>query len=294
MKYIINKEAAGITIKDFLKKQKLSLNLVKRLKKLEDGIRVNGNHKTVRYVLLENDVLELQAEDFDTDTNEYLYPVNIPIEIIYEDENITVVNKPYGMPTHQSLNNHDNTLANALMYRYRDKPYVFRATNRLDKDTSGVVITANNRYYASLISNKIKSSNVKKEYICVVSGKLEGEGRIDKPIERIGESIIKREVREDGERALTEYKSLLSCDEISVILVKPVTGRTHQIRVHMSYIGHGIVGDALYNEPSEHISRQALHCLRMQIDDIGDFYAPIPNDIKALIGRYFENEEFLP
>ncbi|MBQ7788236.1 MAG: RluA family pseudouridine synthase [Clostridia bacterium] len=294
MKYIINKEAAGITIKDFLKKQKLSLNLVKRLKKLEDGIRVNGNHKTVRYVLLENDVLELQAEDFDTDTNEYLYPVNIPIEIIYEDENITVVNKPYGMPTHQSLNNHDNTLANALMYRYRDKPYVFRATNRLDKDTSGVVITANNRYYASLISNKIKSSNVKKEYICVVSGKLEGEGRIDKPIERIGESIIKREVREDGERALTEYKSLLSCDEISVILVKPITGRTHQIRVHMSYIGHGIVGDALYNEPSEHISRQALHCLRMQIDDIGDFYAPIPNDIKALIGRYFENEEFLP
>ncbi len=294
MKYIINKEAAGITIKDFLKKQKLSLNLVKRLKKLEDGIRVNGNHKTVRYVLLENDVLELQAEDFDTDTNEYLYPVNIPIEIIYEDENITVVNKPYGMPTHQSLNNHDNTLANALMYRYRDKPYVFRATNRLDKDTSGVVITANNRYYASLISNKIKSSNVKKEYICVVSGKLEGEGRIDKPIERIGKSIIKREVREDGERALTEYKSLLSCDEISVILVKPVTGRTHQIRVHMSYIGHGIVGDALYNEPSEHISRQALHCLRMQIDDIGDFYAPIPNDIKALIGRYFENEEFLP
>ncbi len=294
MKYIINKEAAGITIKDFLKKQKLSLNLVKRLKKLEDGIRVNGNHKTVRYVLLENDVLELQAEDFDTDTNEYLYPVNIPIEIIYEDENITVVNKPYGMPTHQSLNNHDNTLANALMYRYRDKPYVFRATNRLDKDTSGVVITANNRYYASLISNKIKSSNVKKEYICVVSGKLEGEGIIDKPIERIGESIIKREVREDGERALTEYKSLLSCDEISVILVKPITGRTHQIRVHMSYIGHGIVGDALYNEPSEHISRQALHCLRMQIDDIGDFYAPIPNDIKALIGRYFENEEFLP
>ncbi len=294
MKYIINKEEAGITIKDFLKKQKLSLNLVKRLKKLENGIRVNGIHKTVRYVLLENDVLELQAEDFDTDTNEYLYPVNIPIEIIYEDENITVVNKPYGMPTHQSLNNHDNTLANALMYRYRDKPYVFRATNRLDKDTSGVVITANNRYYASLISNKIKSSNVKKEYICVVSGKLEGEGIIDKPIERIGQSIIKREVREDGERALTEYKSLLSCDEISVILVKPITGRTHQIRVHMSYIGHGIVGDALYNEPSEHISRQALHCLRMKIDDVGEFYAPLPNDIKALIGRYFENEEFLP
>ncbi len=294
MKYIINKEEAGITIKDFLKKQKLSLNLVKRLKKLENGIRVNGTHKTVRYVLLENDVLELKAEDFDADTNEYLYPVNIPIEIIYEDENITVVNKPYGMPTHQSLNNHDNTLANALMYRYRNKPYVFRATNRLDKDTSGVVITANNRYYASLISNKIKSSNVKKEYICVVSGKLEGEGRIDKPIERIGQSIIKREVREDGERAITEYKSLLSCDEISVILVKPITGRTHQIRVHMSYIGHGIVGDALYNEPSEYISRQALHCLRMQIDDIGEFYAPLPNDIKALIGRYFENEEFLP
>ena len=291
MKYVIASNCAGKTIKEFLREKGVSGNLLKRLKKIEKGILVNSAHQNVLYRLQENDILELMIEDFDSDTNEYLEPVDLPIDIIYEDENITVVNKSYGMPTHQSINNHNNTLANALCFRYRDKPYVFRASNRLDKDTSGVVITANNRYYASLISKMIKGGQVKKEYIAVVKGRLEGAGTINLPIDRVGESIIKRMVREDGEPASTEYRALMSCDEISVVSVMPITGRTHQIRVHMESIGHPIMGDALYFEKSCYIDRQALHCLRMDLGELGSYFAPLPNDILMLIRRFFGNEE---
>ncbi|MBQ7225604.1 MAG: RluA family pseudouridine synthase [Clostridia bacterium] len=291
MKYLINSENAGKTIKEFLRENNFSANLVKKLKKIENGITVNSVHQNVTYRLMENDILNLLDADFEKDTNEYLEPVDLPIEIIYEDEFITVVNKPCGMPTHQSLNNHGNTLANALKYRYRDKPYVFRASNRLDKDTSGVVITANNRYYAALISNKIKEGTVKKEYIAVVRGRLEGSGTVNAPIDRVGESIIKRVVRDDGEAAVTVYRALLSSDEISVVSVTPITGRTHQIRVHMEHIGHPIIGDALYYEPSTEINRQALHCIRMDVPQVGSYYAPLPKDIINLIRRYFRDEE---
>ncbi len=294
MKYLIDNASQNIMIKDFLRKNHISSNLIKRLKKLPDGILVNGSHQNVTYILKENDALELNTGDFYDDTNEYLEPKDIPIEIIYEDENITVVNKPSNMPTHESLNNRGNSLANALMFRYKDKPYVFRATNRLDKDTSGVVITANNRFYASLLSDKIKNGKVEKQYIAVVDGYLQGKGTINAPIDRIGESIIKRTVRDDGEEAITNYKVLASCDKASVVLVTPVTGRTHQIRVHMAHLGHAIIGDGLYGEKSEIMPRQALHCLKMAIDDVGEFYAPLANDIKMLIRSYFDNEEFIP
>ena len=294
MKYIIDKSNEKTTIKEFLKRNRISNNLLKRLKRIPDGILVNSKHENVTYVLKENDVLVLNADDFSNDENEYLEPSNIPVEIIYEDENLTVVNKPSNMPTHESLNNRGNSLANALRYRYLEKPYVFRATNRLDKDTSGVVITANSRFYASLLSAKIKSGKVKKEYVAVVKGRLEGEGEINAPIDRIEKSIIKRVVRDDGESAITKYRVVATSNEASVVLLTPITGRTHQLRVHLAHIGHPIIGDRLYGEESQLIERQALHCLKMEVDEIGKFYAPLAQDIKCLIRRYFDNEEFIP
>jgi 23S rRNA pseudouridine1911/1915/1917 synthase len=294
MKFVISIENQNCKIKDFLRKNQISSNLLKRLKKLPNGITVNGMHQNVTYVLKENDVLELNINDYDDDINEYLEPSDLPIEIIYEDENLTVVNKPSGMPTHESLNNRGNTLANALKYRYNDKSYVFRATNRLDKDTSGIVITANNRFYASLLSNKIKNNEISKEYIAVVDGELTGEGTINAPIDRVGESIIKRMVRDDGEEAISTYKSLASTNEASLVLLTPITGRTHQLRVHMAHIGHPIMGDFMYGKASEYINRQALHCLRMDIKDIGSYYAPVSDDIMSLVRRYFKNEELIP
>ncbi len=287
MKYLIDEKSSAVSIKDFLRKNCYSANLIKRLKKIENGITVNGMHQNVTYILKNGDILVLKDEDFSEDTNVHLVPNDIPIEIIYEDENITVVNKPANMPTHESLNNRGNSLANALAYRYRDKSYVFRATNRLDKDTSGVVITANNKYYAARLSDIIKKGLVDKKYVAVVHGELIGEGEINAPIDRIGQSIIKREVREDGEVAISRYKALATNGNYTLVLLAPVTGRTHQLRVHMAYINHPIVGDGLYGTPSDEISRQALHCLEMTVDKIGSFLAPLPPDMRALTDKYF-------
>jgi 23S rRNA pseudouridine1911/1915/1917 synthase len=292
MKYIIDKKSNNLSIKSYLiLKLNLSSRLKKHLKKYYDGILLNGIHADVTAILKENDVLELDFSDRKDDVNEYLVKSDIPLSIVYEDENYTVINKPAMMPTHQSLNHYDDTLANALAYRYGDRPYVFRAVNRLDKDTSGIVLTANNKLYAEILSKKLIENKVTKEYIAIVEGKLTGEGVVEEPIARQGDSIIKREVREDGEYALTKYKVVYSDDEISVIKVYPITGRTHQIRVHMSYIGHSLLGDTMYGSNSSLISRHALHAYKLDIDGIGSFTAPLPEDmIKIIRSRFNETD----
>lgn len=292
MRYIINEKQDKIALKELLKNELgLSTRLIISLKQRENGILVNGRHENVLKILNAGDVVELDFADKEEDTSEYLEKTNIPIKIIYEDENFTIVNKDANMPTHQSLKHYTDTLANALAYRYRERPYVFRAINRLDKDTSGVVVTANNRFFADVLSRKLKSGGFHKKYIAIVSGRLDTEGKIDAPIKREKESIITRIVSPDGDVATTEYKPLLVCDDISVLLVTPITGRTHQIRVHMASIGHPIIGDDLYGTSSEYIDRQALHAYTLKIDGIGEFKAPIPDDMMELIRRYFENDE---
>lgn len=290
MKYIIDKKSNNLSIKSYLiLKLNLSSRLIKHLKKYYDGILLNGIHADVTAILKENDVLKLDFSDRKDDVNEYLVKSDIPLSIVYEDENYTVINKPAMMPTHQSLNHYDDTLANALAYRYSDRPYVFRAVNRLDKDTSGIVLTANNKLYAEILSKKLIENKVTKEYIAIVEGKLTGEGVVEEPIARQGDSIIKREVREDGEYALTKFKVVYSDDEISVIKAYPITGRTHQIRVHMSYIGHSLLGDTMYGSNSSLISRHALHAYKLNIDGIGSFTAPLPEDmIKIIRSRFNE------
>lgn len=292
MKYIIDKNSNNLSIKSYLiLKLNLSSRLIKHLKKYYDGILLNGIHADVTAILMENDVLELDFSDRKDDVNEYLVKSDIPLSIVYEDENYTVINKPAMMPTHQSLNHYDDTLANALAYRYGDRPYVFRAVNRLDKDTSGIVLTANNKLYAELLAKKLIENKVTKEYIAIVEGKLTGEGVVEEPIARQGDSIIKREVREDGEYALTKYKVVYSDDEISVIKAYPITGRTHQIRVHMSHIGHSLLGDTMYGSASSLISRHALHAYKLDIDGIGSFTAPLPEDmIKIIRSRFNETD----
>lgn len=291
MEYIINEKTDKIILKEFLKKEVgLSSRMIKMLKKHEKGILVNGEHANVLKILAKGDIVTLDFNDEIEDTNEFLEKSNIPLDIIYEDENYTIVNKGANMPTHQSIKHYKDTLANALAYRYRNKPYVFRAINRLDKDTSGIVVTANNRFFADILSRKLKNGDFHKQYIAVVVGKTEEFGKVEAPIKREQESIITRVVADDGDFALTEYKTILSCDEISVLLVTPITGRTHQIRVHMASIGHPIIGDDLYGRASDMIPRQALHAYRLKIDEIGEFEAKIPEDMMSIIRRFFGNE----
>ncbi len=291
MEYIINAKQDKIILRDFLKKELgLSAGLIKQLKRHPNSMLVNGERVGVRRVLLENDVLTLDFTDKEEDENEFLEKTDIPIDIIYEDENLTVVNKSPNMPTHQSLKHYTDTLANALAFRYADRPYVFRSINRLDKDTSGIVVTANNRFYAHILSQRLLSGAFHKQYIAIVEGKTPSDGEINAPIKREQESIITRIVADDGDFAVTKYKTLLSCDDVSVLLVTPITGRTHQIRVHMASIGHPIIGDDLYGRASDIIPRQALHAYRLKIDEIGEFEAKIPEDMMSIIRRFFGNE----
>ena len=293
MEYIINEKQDKIILREFLKKELcLSSRLIKSLKKYEKSILVNGEHAIVTRILNSGDVVTLDFNDKEDDVNEYLVKTNLPIDVIYEDENYTIVNKSADMPTHQSLKHYDDTLANALAYRYKDRPYVFRAINRLDKDTSGVVVTANNRFYADILCEKLQNGEFHKQYIAIVEGKTPISGEIDAPIARVQKSIITRAVLPEGAPSITRFETLLSCEKISVLLVTPITGRTHQIRVHMAHIGHPIIGDDLYGKPSDFISRQALHAYRLKIDEIGEFEAKLPEDMKILIRRYFNNDEY--
>jgi 23S rRNA pseudouridine1911/1915/1917 synthase len=230
MKYIIKKEFDGMILKDFLRRELgLSGRLVKSLKKYENGILLNGIPVNVLKILKVNDELFLDFCDKEEDTNEYLEKSDIPVDVIYEDENYTVVNKGANMPTHQSLKHYTDTLANALAYRYQEKPYVFRAINRLDKDTSGIVVTANNRFFADFLSRKLKDGKFCKQYIAIVVGKTDDTGVINAPIRREQESIITRIVADDGDEAITEYKTICSCDEISVLLVTPITNKPARV-----------------------------------------------------------------
>ena len=294
MKYTIDEKWNNRIVKDYLQKElKLSSRMIKSLKQAERGILLNGEEVYVNRAIKAGDVLTLDYSDGEKDVNEYLIKTDIPVDIIYEDDNFTVVNKSANMPTHQSINHYTDTLANALAFRYKDRPYVFRAINRLDKNTSGVVVTANNRMYADILATKLKEGSFYKEYIAIVEGKIDKSGVIDAPIRREENTIMLRKVADDGEYAITEYTPILYCDEISVLRVRPITGRTHQIRVHMKHIGHPIIGDDLYYVESPFISRQALHASKLKIEGIGEYTAPIPKDMMSLIGRYFKEDEII-
>lgn len=260
----ITKAEDGLVLRFFLKEHlSLSHRTLAALKRKEGGILLNGKEVTVRAVLHEGDELSLSLSDEDADENEALLPVSLPLEVLYEDEHICVCNKPSGMPTHPSFRHRSDTLANALAYYYKGVPYVFRAVNRLDKDTSGIVLTAKTAFSAAHLSRALREGRLIKEYLAVVSGVPSDEGKICRQIRRKDGSVILREVcDEGGEDACTLYKRLYTDGTHSLMHILTLTGRTHQIRVHMASIGHPLSGDGLYGGDT-HLPRTALHAYRL-------------------------------
>ena len=221
----------------------ISSHLLAYLKN-NDGIYLNDQPVTVRKTVRTGDTLMLVLRDAKSPN---IVPVNLPLEIVYEDEDILVVDKPHNMPVHPSINNYTNTLANAVMYYYRNEAFTFRAVNRLDRDTTGLVVIAKNRYSADILSRQMKDGVFKKEYTALVEGILcQKEGEISAPIRRECESVIKRCVSSDGKYALTKYRVMDERDNKSLVKIRLMTGRTHQIRVHFAYIGHPLCYDYLY------------------------------------------------
>lgn len=235
-----------ITMKDYLRHRGLSVTLVKKAK--YGGIHLNGEVVTVRAEVNLGDLIEIYAED---NVSEGIPPMDIPLTVLYEDEDILAVDKPTDMPTHPSKGNNLPTLANAVM-GYYGGDFVFRSVNRLDRDTSGIVIIAKNQFSAGALSSTMKKGLWNKRYHALVSGiPTEKSGVIDAPIERVEEGNIKRMVREDGKRAITEYSVIEEYEKDCLCELHLLTGRTHQIRVHMAHIGHPLVSDFLYGTPSD-------------------------------------------
>lgn len=292
VKWKMTERDEGVILREYLKDTlQLSSRFIKRLKATERGILINGEPKTVRYILKENDLLEIQLPE--EERSESVLPENIPLHILYEDEHVLVVHKEAGMPSIPSRLHPSNTLANGILYYYdrNEIPYTVHIVTRLDKDTSGLVLVAKHQFCHSILSEQQKMNEIERTYVAIVHGILDKKkGTINWPIARSPNSMIKRVVSEEGKRAITHYKVLQEIDKYSVVEVKLETGRTHQIRVHFAQLGHPLVGDDLYGGKMEKINRQALHCAKITFthpftNKEITFEAEVPDDMKSLLKK---------
>lgn len=283
MDFRITEKHHNKSVSDFLKEVGYSHKAISRLKRLEDGILLNGVRVTVRACLHEGDLLSLALEDRPDEMNAFLEPWDIPLEVIYEDEWLLALNKPPFMPTHPSAGHQGDTLANAAAGYYAKKglPFVFRAVNRLDRDTSGIVLLSKDKHTAARLSAEMEAGKIRKTYLALLCGHFPSE-RTCPPPDSANESRISPEEgrictylrRKEGSRmlretfwtpcegtvtAVTDYRVIGHSGGLTMVRAMPQTGRTHQLRLHFSFCGHPILGDTLYGTADSRIGRQALH-----------------------------------
>lgn len=288
--YIIDEDSAGLRVEQFLRRKRYSGQNLSEIKRMPKSILVNGVHYYMRQELSKGD--HLQVRICETKNSEKIPPTNLPLNIIYEDEDLLVLNKPAGMPIHPSLNNYTNSIANALAYYFQSqgKPFIFRCCNRLDRDTSGLTIVSKHLVSGSILSDMTKYREVHREYLAIARGSVTpSEGTIQAPLGRKEGTIIERTVDwEHGEDAVTHYKVVKEANGHSLVSLRLETGRTHQIRIHMKYLGYPLIGDYLYNPDMEYMTRQALHSHHMEFThpitgEHMSFTAPLPEDMAQVM-----------
>lgn len=301
MNYTIPSEDAQKTVEQFLLSSGYSAALIRRLRHTAQAIRLNG--------LPVYTTRRLEAGDFLTVTfpeetgSEKILPVPMELSICYEDRDLLVVNKAAGVPIHPSQGNHDNTLANGIAWYLREKgeSCTYRAINRLDRDTTGLLILAKNPLSACILSGMVKDRAIRRCYLAAASGLTPPEGTIDAPIARREASTIERCVDfERGEPARTRYRTLFynPATDCSLVELHLDTGRTHQIRVHLKHIGHPLPGDFLYNPDYRFIGRQALHSWQLDFlhpikKEPLHFKAPLPDDMQFILEGAAEGHSHL-
>ena len=289
----VDKIFEGRKIREYLKEEMgLSSRLISGAA-IDKRILVNNNPVRMNYVLKENDKIVINLNKKESQNIE---PEKIDIDIVYEDSEIIVVNKRPNMVVHPTKRYQSGTLANALLYYFKEtnQDCIVRLVSRLDMDTSGLIIIAKNQYAHMELSNNMQQNEIEKRYLALVHGHMEEmEGTIDKPIYRPEiESNMKRVVDERGQRSITHYKVIERLKDADLVECLLETGRTHQIRVHLSSLGHPICGDTLYGDESdsEVISRQALHAYGLNFKSPRtkkplELRAELPNDIKVLLEK---------
>lgn len=286
LNYTIDNNFDGKQVQQFLRYTGFSRSIITSLKK-PDRLLCNGSHVRTIDILKKGDIVTVRLED----NTDIIPNSDLMVSVAYEDDDIIVFDKPPFMPVHPSLKHYNDTLANFFTALHPET--VFRSINRLDRNTSGLVLVAKNKLAAARLSGDV-NYHPQKIYYAVVEGDISKKygisGEIIAPIARISDSIINREVREDGQFAHTMFKVLKCCNEMSLLEIRLITGRTHQIRVHFSWDGFPLIGDDLYGGNTGLLNRQALHCGVIEfIHPVSNkkihVSAPFPDDIAQLINK---------
>lgn len=284
--YTISKEENGLELKAVLSHSLgFSRHEISRLKFVENGIVVNGKNEKVNYICTTNDVIRLLFPEKEIKNINVVYTP----EILYEDEDLVIVNKPAGIPVHASHGHLEDSLGTALVsyYQKQDENFTVRAIGRLDKDVSGGMLYAKNQPAAARLSRQRKDGVFQKTYIAFVEGTFEKkQGTLHILLEKDKEN--KKQKVGSGKECVTKYRVLRNYKEFSALEIQLETGRTHQIRACFSSIGHPLLGDKLYNGNNEYIDRPALHCGRVEcVSPFSskriDIEIPLPEDLKKLI-----------
>lgn len=283
---IFNCNRNDLNLEEFLYTKDISGRLFRRLYKSKQ-IYTNGIFIRKSIKLRSGDIVSLYMED----ENESINPEPIDLDIVFEDNDLLILNKPPNIVVHPTKSHQTNTLSNGIANYFLQNNInkKIRFVNRLDMDTTGILIVAKNSFAHQQMAIQFEDNTVIKRYLTVVSGNVKSnEDIIDEPIGREDENSIKKVVSSSGQKALTKYNVIELYKNATLLEVQIFTGRSHQIRVHLEHIGHPIIGDVLYNEESPLIKRQALHsnylkALHPRTKEEIEFYAPLPNDISNLI-----------
>lgn len=291
--YTVPLSGHGFKVSQYLKHHGYSDRNLTELKKTSGSVLSNGIPVLMNQKLSAGDILTIHIRENNSSKN--ILPVPLALNIVYEDEDLIIVDKPAKMPVHPSANHNENTLANALAWYFAQQniPFTFRCTNRLDQDTSGLILIAKHMVSSAIISSMVKRHNICREYLAIVRGNVSpSSGTIDAPLSRKPGNIIEQEVDFiHGENAVTHYQTIIEKNGYSLVSLKLETGRTHQIRIHMKYLGFPLIGDYLYNPDMEKINRQALHSYRLSFrhpvtEKQMEFTAPLPDDMKKVVDEF--------
>lgn len=303
-------ERENLTVEWFLRRHGYSRHIITGLKRTEDGIFRNGVRAWTSQAVHAGDVIETHLVE--TEPSDGILPRPVPFSVVYEDDDILVVDKPADTPIHPSIGNYENTLANGIAWYFEQKgePFVYRCINRLDRDTTGLIVLAKHALSAAVLSQAMRSREIHRTYQAFALGETAASGTIDAPIARLNGSLIQRTVDfASGERSVTHYRTLAHCSVFSHLELNLETGRTHQIRVHMAWIGHPLFNDeryggdrilkgttfAKYRQFIENcfavMPRHALHARLLGFEHPAThenvlFESPLPADFQSLLTKW--------